>query len=53
LVELGTTLFRLCGALATTGKFNADMYWRNARTLTLHDNLDRQLTNIGWSVLGM
>ncbi len=52
-VELGNTLFRLCGARATTRKFNADMYWRNARTLTLHDNLDRQLTNIGRSVLGM
>jgi len=50
-VEIGSTLFRLCGARATSRKFNADMYWRNARTLTLHDNLDRQLTAIGRSVL--
>jgi alkylation response protein AidB-like acyl-CoA dehydrogenase len=52
-VELGSTLFRLCGARATARKYDADMHWRNARTLTLHDNLDRQLTAIGRSVLGI
>lgn len=52
-VELGSTLFRLCGARATSRKYNADMYWRNARTLTLHDNLDRQHLAIGRAVLGI
>lgn len=51
-IDLGTMLFRLCGARATTSSFNADRFWRNARTLTLHDNLDRQLTAVGRSVLG-
>ena len=36
-VAIGSNLFRLCGARATSSRFNADMYWRNARTLTLHD----------------
>ena len=52
-VELGSMLFRLCGARATSRDFNADRFWRNARTLTLHDNLDRQLTATGRSVLGI
>jgi len=52
-MELGTLIFRLCGAQVTSSKFNADRFWRNARTITLHDNLDRQLTATGRSVLGI
>lgn len=32
-VEIGRMLFRLCGARATSAKYDADMYWRNACTL--------------------
>jgi len=52
-VEMGSQIFRLCGGQSASAKFNADRFWRNARTITLHDNLDRQLTATGRMVLGI
>ena len=52
-VQIGSDLFRLCGARVTATKHDADLYWRNARTLTLHDNYDRQIGTVGRAVLGI
>lgn len=52
-VRTGAKLFQLCGARATSRRYGADRFWRDARTLSLHDNLDRQRGTIGRFVLGV
>ncbi|MEO8558794.1 MAG: acyl-CoA dehydrogenase family protein [Rhodospirillales bacterium] len=52
-VAVGSRLFQICGARSTAGGLDADRFWRNARTLSLHDNLDRQRGIIGRYVLGI
>jgi len=52
-VKTGAKLFQLCGARATSRRYGADRFWRDARTLSLHDNLDRQRGTIGRFVLGI
>ncbi|WP_373090053.1 acyl-CoA dehydrogenase family protein [Sneathiella sp.] len=52
-VNVCTKIFQLTGARSTTARFGADRFWRNARTLSLHDNLDKQQGTIGRYVLGV
>lgn len=52
-VVVGTKLFQICGAKSTTRRYGADRFWRDARTLSLHDNLDRQRGTIGRFVMGV
>lgn len=52
-VAAGAKLFQICGAKSTTRRYGADRFWRDARTLSLHDNLDRQRGTIGRFVLGV
>ena len=40
-------LHRLAGGRATGNKYRLDRFWRNARTLTVHDSIDVKLQQIG------
>jgi alkylation response protein AidB-like acyl-CoA dehydrogenase len=40
-------LFQICGARSSYRSSDFDRYWRNARTLTLHDPVDYKLQEIG------
>lgn len=46
-IEMTNKLFQVCGARATYRKFGFDRFWRDARTLTLHDPVDQKLKEIG------
>jgi alkylation response protein AidB-like acyl-CoA dehydrogenase len=50
-LDLTTRMFELMGARATSARYGFDRFWRNARTLTLHDPLDAKLTEVGGWVL--
>jgi alkylation response protein AidB-like acyl-CoA dehydrogenase len=54
-VALGVThdVFGLCGTSATLAGNRFEMYWRNVRTLTLHDPVDRRREAIGKARLGI
>lgn len=52
-LEVPTMLFQLCGARVTDRSYNADRFWRNARTLTLHDPVDKRRLAIGRALLGV
>lgn len=38
---------RLVGGRATSNKYRLDRFWRNARTLSVHDSIDPKLQQIG------
>ncbi|WP_433269215.1 acyl-CoA dehydrogenase family protein [Actinosynnema sp. CS-041913] len=40
-------VFELCGARATAGGYAFDRFWRNARTLTLHDPVSYKAREVG------
>ena len=40
-------LHRLAGGRATSNKYRLDRFWRNARTLSVHDGVDTKLQQIG------
>lgn len=46
-------VFRLCGTSSTLAEHPFEMYWRNVRTLSLHDPVDWRREAIGKSVLGL
>ncbi|WP_340013152.1 acyl-CoA dehydrogenase family protein [Paenibacillus sp. FSL K6-1318] len=46
-LEVTSSLFQVMGARAATRDNNFDMYYRNARTLTLHDPVDKHLELLG------
>lgn len=46
-LDITTQLFETTGAGATHASWGFDRFWRNARTLTLHDRLDYQIANLG------
>jgi alkylation response protein AidB-like acyl-CoA dehydrogenase len=46
-------VFSLCGTSATLAGNKFEMFWRNVRTLTLHDPVDRRREVIGKAVLGI
>ncbi|WP_171056046.1 acyl-CoA dehydrogenase family protein [Paenibacillus sinopodophylli] len=50
-LEVTSDVFQLMGARAAARKYGFDRYWRNARTLTLHDPVDKQREWLGRSVL--
>ncbi len=50
-LELTSDLFQLMGARAATRSIGFDRYFRNARTLTLHDPVDKQRERLGKSLL--
>lgn len=52
-VDASSRIFELCGARATSRSENADRFWRNARTLSLHDNADKQRGIVGRHILGV
>ncbi|WP_084544906.1 acyl-CoA dehydrogenase family protein [Derxia gummosa] len=46
-LEIGTQIFDITGASATSARNGFDRYWRNARVHTLHDPLDYKLRDLG------
>lgn len=52
-LEVSTTIFELTGARATSNKVGLDIYWRNARTHTLHDPVAYKRREVGeYALLG-
>ncbi|BBI35580.1 acyl-CoA dehydrogenase family protein [Cohnella abietis] len=51
-LDITSRIFQVMGASSATQKNNFDVYFRNARTLTLHDPIDRRKEVIGKSELG-
>ncbi|SDD93772.1 acyl-CoA dehydrogenase family protein [Actinokineospora iranica] len=49
--EIGSRVFELTGARATAAKYGLDRFWRNARTLTLHDPAVYKATEVGRHLL--
>ncbi|UHQ96218.1 acyl-CoA dehydrogenase family protein [Natrinema halophilum] len=52
-VETSSQLFNVTGARSTSRQFGSDLYWRCARTLSLHDVVDKQITDIARYILGL
>ncbi|WP_454825733.1 acyl-CoA dehydrogenase family protein [Paraburkholderia xenovorans] len=52
-IEAGTRLFQIGGARSATRHVAADRHWRNARTLSLHDSVDKQKGIVARAVLGV
>jgi alkylation response protein AidB-like acyl-CoA dehydrogenase len=46
-LDITTRMFEVTGASGTSGKWGFDRFWRNARTLTLHDRLDYKVHDLG------
>lgn len=46
-LEVGSQLFELTGARATSARHGFDRFWRNARVHTLHDPIDYKLRDLG------
>jgi alkylation response protein AidB-like acyl-CoA dehydrogenase len=46
-LDVTSTVFEVMGARATSGRYRFDRFWRNARTLTLHDPLDYKVREVG------
>jgi alkylation response protein AidB-like acyl-CoA dehydrogenase len=52
-LEVTNRMFDVMGARATSAKYRFDRFWRNARTLTLHDALDHKAREVGdWALNG-
>jgi alkylation response protein AidB-like acyl-CoA dehydrogenase len=52
-LEVTSRVFEVMGARATAGAFRFDRFWRNVRTLTLHDPLDYKAREVGdWALNG-
>jgi alkylation response protein AidB-like acyl-CoA dehydrogenase len=50
-LEVTSTVFEVMGARASSGRYRFDRFWRNARTLTLHDPLDYKVREVGdWTL---
>lgn len=50
-LEVANRVFELTGARATAAKYGLDRFWRNARTLTLHDPVSYKAAEIGQYLL--
>ena len=50
-LEITNRMFEIMGARSTATKYGFDRYWRDLRTLSLHDPLDYKLQEIGNWVL--
>ena len=52
-LDVTSQVFEVMGARATSAKYRFDRFWRNARTLTLHDPLDYKVREVGnWFLNG-
>jgi alkylation response protein AidB-like acyl-CoA dehydrogenase len=52
-LDVTSTMFEVMGARATSARYRFDRFWRNARTLTLHDPLDYKVREVGdWALNG-
>lgn len=52
-LEAGSRLFQIGGARSTSSPLGYDRHWRNARTLTLHDSVDKQKAIVARYALGI
>jgi alkylation response protein AidB-like acyl-CoA dehydrogenase len=52
-IEAGSRLFQIGGARSATRAVAADRHWRNARTLSLHDSVDKQKGIVARYLLGV
>jgi alkylation response protein AidB-like acyl-CoA dehydrogenase len=50
-LDISARVFEATGAGATATHYDLDRFWRNARTLTLHDRLDYKIRELGDWVL--
>lgn len=50
-LEVTSRVFEAMGARATAGRYRFDRFWRNVRTLTLHDSVDHKVREVGDWVL--
>jgi alkylation response protein AidB-like acyl-CoA dehydrogenase len=50
-LDVTSQVFEVMGARATSARYRFDRFWRNARTLTLHDPLDYKVREVGDRVL--
>ncbi|MFC7614680.1 acyl-CoA dehydrogenase family protein [Actinokineospora soli] len=50
-VEVTSRVFELTGARATANRYGLDRFWRNARTLTLHDPAVYKAAEVGRHLL--
>jgi alkylation response protein AidB-like acyl-CoA dehydrogenase len=46
-LEVTGQLHGLAGGRATSNKYRLDRFWRNARTLSVHDPIDAMIQQIG------
>jgi alkylation response protein AidB-like acyl-CoA dehydrogenase len=52
-LEITSAVFEVMGARATSARYRFDRFWRNARTLTLHDAVDYKVRDVGdWLLNG-
>lgn len=52
-LDVTSAVFEVMGARATSGRYRFDRFWRNVRTLTLHDPLDYKVREVGeWALNG-
>jgi alkylation response protein AidB-like acyl-CoA dehydrogenase len=52
-LDVTNSIFQVMGASSAKQKYGFDMYYRNARTLTLHDPVDRRREVVGKYELGL
>jgi alkylation response protein AidB-like acyl-CoA dehydrogenase len=46
-LDVTSRIFEVMGARATSERYRFDRFWRNVRTLTLHDPLDYKAREVG------
>lgn len=52
-LEIGTKVYDLTGARATSNKVGLDIFWRNIRTHSLHDPVAHKRAEVGrYALLG-
>jgi alkylation response protein AidB-like acyl-CoA dehydrogenase len=52
-LDVTSAVFEVMGARATSARHRFDRFWRNVRTLTLHDPLDYKVREVGdWALNG-
>lgn len=52
-VQVASRIFQITGARSTSQAYNADRFWRDGRTLVLHDIVDKQKTKVARDFLGI
>jgi alkylation response protein AidB-like acyl-CoA dehydrogenase len=52
-LDVTSRVFEVMGSRATASRYGFDRFWRNVRTLTLHDPLDYKVREVGdWALNG-